>query len=119
MKPIKAKPGLYAIFYERLKQIAYGYGFNLVVNGSMDRDLDLVLIQWTDNPGDIKTLLQDFEMYLTGMKTKNIILNKMPGGRLNYVINLNRGNKKGEWKRFADEQYYIDISITPITQNNE
>jgi hypothetical protein len=35
----------------------------------------------------------------------------LPGGRANYVINLNRG---GRWNQYLDEQWYIDISFTPL-----
>ena len=45
-KPKHIKPGLYAIYFENLKDIACEYGFNLVVHGSLNRDLDLIAIPW-------------------------------------------------------------------------
>ena len=116
-KPIIAKPGLYAVFYEILKQIAKEYGYNLLVNGSMNRDLDLVCVPWVDQPSDELKMIQDFHNYLTGQKyesKENYLFSVLPGGRNSYVINLNRGNKSGEWSRFEDREFYIDISVTPL-----
>ena len=116
-KPIKAKPGLYALFYENLKHIALEYGYNLVVHGSMQRDLDLIAIPWVDNPNPEFEMIQDFQMYLTGYKPTEPDYSVLPGGRHAYVITLNRGNKEGEWVRFYDEQYYLDISIVQLPNN--
>ena len=113
-KPIAVKPGLYALFYEHLKQIAMVYGYNLVVNGSMNRDLDLIAIPWTDTVRPPDEMIIDFTEYLTGLKPDKVHHGTMPGGRSNYIIHLNRGDKKGEWNRFADEEYYLDISVTPL-----
>jgi len=117
-KPIHARPGLYAMYYERLKLIAKDYGYCLVIHGSMHRDLDLIAIPWTDNPSSEQEMIKDFQQYLTGKNViksnGNVQYSKMPGGRKAYSINLNRGDRDGEWVRFEDEEYYIDISVTPL-----
>lgn len=113
-KPIQAKPGLYTLFYENLKQIALDYGYNLVVHGSMQRDLDLIAIPWIDNPKPEYEMIQNFQMYLTGYKHSEPDFSILPGGRHAYVIDLNRGDKSGEWNRFYDEQYYLDISVVQL-----
>jgi len=108
---------MYALFYERLKFIAKEYGYNLVLHGSMDRDLDLVAIPWVNEPQDRFLMIQDFDRYLRGQygeRPENYSHSVLPGGRDSYVITLNRGDKSGEWQRFADEEYYLDISITPL-----
>jgi hypothetical protein len=51
MKPTHAKPSLYAYYFMALKDIAKEYGYNLVVHGSLNRDLDLIAIPWVDDPG--------------------------------------------------------------------
>lgn len=117
-KPKHFKPGLYTMFYEHLKDIAKTYGYNLVVHGSMNRDLDLIAIPWIDNPQPEEKMIQEFEIYLTGKKIVND-KNKtpftiLPGGRKVYIISLNRGDKHGEWVRFEDKEYYLDISVTPL-----
>ena len=113
-KPIHAKPSLYAFYYEELKVIAKEYGYNLVLHGSMNRDLDLIAIPWTDTPADEFKMIQHFEQHLTGFfgSTKeHYLFSLLPGGRKSYIININRG---GEWNNYCDLQYYIDISVTPL-----
>jgi hypothetical protein len=117
-KKTHVNAGLYAIFYEHLKDIAKSYGYNLVVHGSMNRDLDLIAIPWIDNPQPEEKMIQDFEMYLTGKKVINdsgkTPFTILAGGRKNYTISLNRGDKHGEWVRFEDKEFYLDISVTPL-----
>lgn len=59
-KPTHVKPALYAMFYEHLKDIAEEYGYNLLIHGSMQRDLDLVAVPWRDNPAPEQDMLKDF-----------------------------------------------------------
>jgi len=117
-KPKHFKPGLYAIFFEQLKDIAREYGYNLVVHGSMNRDLDLIAIPWVDKPKDEQEMIIEFQEYLTGIKIIDpkgkVPFTILPGGRHSFVISLNRGDKHGEWVRFADEQYYLDISVVQL-----
>lgn len=114
-KPVHIKPGLYAIFYEQLKLIALDFGYNLVVHGSMQRDLDLIAIPWIDTPRDSLEMIKEFERYLTGKEHSNLhCCSILPGGRKSYAISLNRGDRHGEWVRYEDKEYYIDISITPF-----
>lgn len=111
-KPIAVKPRLYAMYFQNLMEIARDMGYNLLISGSMNRDLDLVAVPWIDNPKSEMELIQAFDMYLRGesMDTKEYYMhNVLSGGRSAYVINLNR-NRDSEG---VDLQYYIDISITP------
>jgi len=115
-KPIKVKPGMYALFYESLKSIALEFGYNLILHGSLDRDLDLVAIPWVDEPEDEFEMIKSFDMFLRGkadMLKEQYMFSVLPGGRNSYVINLNRGTKTGEWGDY-DSQYYLDISVTPL-----
>lgn len=117
-KPVYAKPGMYALFYEILKVIARRYGYNLLINGSMNRDLDLVAVPWVDCPKSEQSMIKAFQKQLTGWTTTDpdgkVHFTVLPGNRHSYVIELNRGNKKGEWMRYKDEQYYLDISVTQL-----
>lgn len=112
-KPIHVKPNFFSYCFEGLKTIAKEFGYNLVIHGSMNRDLDLIAIPWVDKPKDEFNLIKTFDMYLrnTCMEKKEDYLHSvLPGGRNAYVINLNRG---GAWNNYTDEQYYLDISVTP------
>ena len=117
-KPIHIKPALYTLFYEQLKQIAESYGYNLLIHGSLHRDMDLVAVPWIDNPKPEQDMIKDFQEYLLGIKTTkpdgDVHYTILPGNRHSYVIDLNRGDKHGEWVRFEDKQYYLDISVTQI-----
>jgi hypothetical protein len=131
-KPTHARPQLYAYYFLGLKEIAKEFGYNLVVHGSMNRDLDLIAIPWVDNPKSDFDLINALAKYMTGCVTeeqykKEIYLFKeLPGGRKSYVINLNRGgykkDKNGDlvepFEFEKDPEYYIDISVTPPGTSN-
>ena len=110
-KHIHAKPSLYAYIFIDLKRIAKRYGYNLVLHGSMKRDLDLLAIQWVDEPKDEFKMIQAFEKHLRGVyseQKEHYNFSVLPGNRNSYVIDLNRG---GAWNNYKDLQYYIDISV--------
>jgi len=123
-KPIHAKPSLYAYYFLHLKEIALEYGYNLVLHGSMARDLDLIAIPWVDDPKPELDMINALSQHMNGVTSNNpeTFMHKMlPGGRKSFVINLNRGgyrrNNEGDISdpiEFTpDPQYYIDISVTP------
>lgn len=108
---------MYALFFENLKRIAKRHGYNLVLHGSLNRDMDLIAVPWVDSPKPELKMIQSFDRYLRGYyntTAEGYGFSTLPGGRHWYHINLNRGDKRGEWMRYADEQYYLDISITPL-----
>lgn len=115
-KPVHAKPSMYAFFFEELKIIAKDFGYNLVLHGSMNRDLDLIAIPWIDEPKDELEMIKAFDMFLRGIcyadghEKIGYLFSVLPGGRNSYILNLNRG---GRWNNYTDLQYYIDISVTP------
>ncbi len=117
VKSIKAKPVFYACCYEPLKQIAKDMGYNLLINGSLNRDMDLVAIPWVDEPMEMMDVVIAFDKFLRGIHydeksaESGYLYSVIPGGRHSYVINLNRG---GAWNQYKDEQWYLDISFTPF-----
>lgn len=125
MKKIHAKPSIYSYYFEALKQIAQEFGYNLVIHGSVARDLDLIAIPWTDEPKDEFEMINAFSDYINGFKSEykvQFLHSILPGGRKAYVINVSRGGYKrdnsGEivepYEMIEDAQYYIDISVTPF-----
>lgn len=130
-KPIHAKPSLYAFYFEVLKEIALKYGYNLVLHGSMKRDLDLVAIPWQENIGSHDEMIEEFITHLGGdlqyangvprslalkynekIDSSWLKYNITHHGRMHYIININRECKTVDNVR-VDPQYYIDISIIP------
>lgn len=115
-KPIHAKPSLYAVYFLQLKEIALKYGYNLVIHGSMNRDMDLIAIPWQADLKPHYEMVAEICSYLGGwidpveFGGKFYSLQVTHHGRMQYIINLNRGNKKNN---YVDPQYYIDISVIP------
>lgn len=111
-KPIHAKPSLYAYYFESLKGIALKYGYNLVLHGSLNRDLDLIAIPWQKEIGSCEEMIEEFCEHLGGMRMRMSKDQKycFPHGRMSYVINLNRGERSNP---YDDPQYYLDISVIP------
>lgn len=110
-KPIHVKPSFYSYCYEALKEIALKYGYNLVIHGSMNRDLDLIAIPWQPLLKPYEEMIQEFTDYLGG----TIELESCTPayhGRLWYVINIRRRDKHDDYKE--DHQYYLDISVLPV-----
>lgn len=113
-KPIHVKPAFYTYCYEDLKIIAKKYGYNLVIHGSMNRDMDLIAIPWIEELGDVDEMINEFAVFLDAQKMKMSDEQKycFPHGRYSYVLEMCRStynHKKGEWNE--DKQYYLDISI--------
>ena len=115
-KPIKAKPQFYALVFEGMKSIAKEYGWNLLIDGSINRDLDLVLVPWVDNHTEPLKVLWAFESYLGGKLERQrggdtITYVTNGGGRNKAVININRDSRFDLVYGSKDDEYYVDISI--------
>lgn len=127
-KPVHIKPSLYAYYFESLKEIAKEYGYNLVLHGSLNRDLDLIAIPWEEKILSHESMIHQFAEILGGFilpetKEQRLEFAKKFHGRINYIININRqlvikhhGMGKTEFIHHSDPQYYIDISVLPTLQ---
>lgn len=123
-KPLHAKPSLYAFYFEAIKAIGLKYGYNILVHGSMARDLDLIAIPWQEVIGDKMAMLEEISETIGGYILKESEedierFRKKYHGRESYIINLNRrivskydGNSV-YFEKTEDPQYYIDISVLP------
>ena len=123
-KPMALKPMFYSVILEPMKKIALEFGYNLVIHGSLNRDMDVILIPWVDNCNESDDLVESLAKFLGGSihmhgTVDNQTLGRiLPGGagRKTYIINLNRGGKYNYWD---DKEYYIDISVTPKVINKD
>lgn len=111
MKPTKVKPAFYALCYYELKEIAARCGYNLVLHGSLSRDMDLIAIPWVEAVTHVDTMIKLLADYLGGsiMEQSEKSKHCFPHGRMSYIINLNRTRDKDG----NDKQYYLDISVMP------
>jgi len=109
-KLIYVKPSFYARCYEPIKKIALKYGYNLLLNGSMNRDFDLVAVPWSKELGNVDTMIQEIADFVGGCNQPltDAQRNCFPHGRISYIIDINRG---GKFNNYEDKQYYFDISV--------
>jgi hypothetical protein len=127
-KPIHAKPSLYAYYFEVIKEIGKSYGYNIILHGSLNRDLDLVAVPWQETLGDKDMMIDLIAKVIGGeILMVNRSVDHIKGdrynithhGRMQYVININRdmnykyNGMKTIITEFPDPQYYIDISVIP------
>jgi hypothetical protein len=124
-KPIHAKPNLYSFYFEIIKEIGLRYGYNIIVHGSINRDLDLIAIPWVEVVGDKEKMVDEIVDVISGIlsiqnrsieDTVGTRYGLKPHGRIVYIININRDveykyNIIAEIKEYADPQYYIDLSV--------
>lgn len=123
-KPIHARPSLYAFYFEGIKEIGLRYGYNIVLHGSMNRDLDLIAIPWQEVIGDKMKMLEEIAEAIGGSvleegEEQRKLFREKYHGRDCWVININRSIKSKfqgmvtEFINEGDPQYYIDVSILP------
>lgn len=98
------KPAIYFSLLEDLKIATRDRDWALVIHGSVNRDLDIILLPWGTFPCDEEEIIQTMLEVSGG----ELILGPIEkgNGRITYVINLFRLNKNNE-----DRQYYLDIAV--------
>lgn len=97
IKPIHAKPSFYAINFEPMKEIALKYGYNLVLHGSLNRDLDLIAIPWEKKVKSHRKMVKEFAEFIGGSihhGGRSPIYSKKPHRRIVYVVDIYRGGYK-------------------------
>lgn len=124
MKPIHAKPSLYAFYFEAIKEIGLKYGYNIVLHGSLNRDLDLIAIPWQEALGDKDGMIEEIASTIGGdilheSTEERSKFRTTFHGREQWVININRrittkyDGMSVVFENNLDPQYYIDISVIP------
>jgi hypothetical protein len=108
-KPIHVKPNFYSSCIDGLKEISMTYGYNLVIHGSLTRDLDLLVVPWNKVTRPHIEMITEFADYLGGWIDDRFSKPTFHG-RV-YVINLNRKRFIAENGQSIDPQYYLDISV--------
>lgn len=103
----------YARIFTQARIIAWGYGYACVMHGSFTRDLDLLLVPWTeqarDNHEQLMRLIAEscelrFSDGLEDIYKAKVDFTKKPNGRKACSL---------YFPRFGDRRW-VDISITPI-----
>ena len=93
----------YACIYPGLAEIAQKHGYALAIHGSLQSDLDLVAIPWTDKAVDAETLINALMVVAAAYLPKgrpDRDPEQKPHGRLAWSLHLEAGA-------------YIDLSVMP------
>lgn len=109
VKPTHVKPSFYAFIYEQAKDIAIRYGYNLVLHGSMNRDLDLIAVPWKKELGVVKDMLNEIAQFI-GSKINEKTYEFTHRGTA-YILDINRG---GYFNYMKDEEYYLELLVLDI-----
>lgn len=109
-KPARAVT--YVAWYPLLVEVARKYGYALCVHGSVQRDMDLVAVPWTDEASDPLTLIKALKE-ATGCVTHQDEMDhyypdcdpkEKPHGRVAYSLHCSNRGCFGA---------YLDVSVMP------
>lgn len=93
----------YAVLYPSMRQAALECGYALALHGSMESDLDMIAVAWTENAKPVEELAAAINNCIgqTVWKDSNLEHKWLkPHGRIVYSLSI-----------MGD--YYIDLSIIP------
>jgi hypothetical protein len=95
-----------------LTEVANVHGYALAVHGSVQRDIDLIAVPWTEDAKDATTLVSAISSAVGGsMKETRVGFKQSPEtkphGRIAWSIYMAEG---------AHESPYLDISVMPLVK---
>lgn len=96
----KARPVAYVCHLPRLATVAREHGYALAVHGSLQRDMDLIAVPWSEVAADPEELVMAICRSAGGFMLPTETATLKPHGRKAWIIHLGAG-------------LYIDLSITP------
>lgn len=92
--------------YPQLASVAMACGYALALHGSLQRDLDLVAIPWTEEALPVSALLTSI-LEVFDLEPSNLLPEEKPHGRLSWSIPLWWGA-------------YLDLSVvSPVLRKGE
>lgn len=120
MKPATFAP-FYGCLYPCLCDIAQKHGYAMALHGSMQRDLDLVAIPWTEQATDAETLVAAIIAHIGLLSFKERIMRDgIPAADVDAIVEADGGpdprNKphgRRAWSLHLDLGAYIDLSVMP------
>jgi len=96
----KTRPIAYVLHVPRLTETARQHGYALAVHGSLQRDLDLIAVPWSEVASSPEDLIMALCQRVGGFMMPNEEAMEKPHGRKAWIIHLGAG-------------LYIDLSIMP------
>lgn len=112
-KPTDVKAAAFAWMIPHLTQVARVYGCAIGLHGSMNRDLDLIVVPWTDSAAPAETLVEAIRDAVDGD-----IRNDPRTEENRYDATTRNPNEKPHGRRawtiyFSGRRFYIDLSVMP------
>lgn len=116
-------PPFYAVIYQKLCRVALRRGWALAIHGTVQRDLDLVLIPWTEDADSVDHVVEDIRLFVEGTytdKARKRAEKKRLGDatRPKYGLAHFYATEKPHGRKVISiyigySAYYLDISIMP------
>lgn len=94
---------LYGVIYLNIVKAAREIGYAVAIHGSVQRDLDLLAVPWTDEAVDDETLVNAVIKACDGW-----VINEIPP---RHPIQKPHGRKS--WSIYLDQYTYIDLCVMP------
>lgn len=120
-KPTNNKPATFAWMVPTLSQLARTHGYALGLHGSMNRDLDLIAVPWTDQASPAEVLVEAIRAAVDGKI--DTMAHIGPGDPAADAIRENPQAKphgRLAWSiYFCGRMFYIDLSVMPRTGDTE
>jgi hypothetical protein len=112
-KPVDPKAAMYTWVIPHLTAVARIYGYALGLHGSMQRDLDLIAVPWTDEAAPTEVLVEALRDAVDGFIRNDP---QHDGNKYN-LDTRNPGDKPHGRKAysiyFSGRRFYIDLSVMP------
>jgi hypothetical protein len=97
----KVRPLAYVCHVPRITALAREHGYAIGIHGSLQRDLDLIAVPWSEVASDAETLVVEIAKVVGGFILEHHgAPEKKPHGRLAWTIHLGAG-------------LFIDLSVMP------
>jgi hypothetical protein len=96
----KARPIAYVCHVPRITALAREYGYAIGLHGSLQRDLDLIAVPWSEVAAPAEELVMAIARVVGGFMLEGERAMDKPHGRRAWIIHLGRA-------------LYIDLSVMP------
>jgi hypothetical protein len=103
----------YAVTWAEIRVVGREHGYALALHGSLQRDLDVVAVPWTEDASDEETLVNAITEVVGGFVSPMHEMVEKPHGRRVWVISWGGASELGSSERAT----YIDLSIMPRSRD--
>lgn len=95
----------YVFVWLRAVQVARNHGYAIGLHGSMNRDLDMIAVPWTEEASPAEDLVEAIRVDLSGE------LLREPNG----AITVEKPHGRRAWGiRLPHSHAYVDLSVMPL-----